>query len=176
MLGDAIGATGGTLLASGPLRATSAGQLACFTVDGLIRAHIGGMHRGLTHPPGMIWYAYNRWAVLQGSAGVKPAYGSNPPARWLAEVPVLRERRGSAEAADTRPADPAQLTRLAAGDTAQAALLGGVYVAVSFPGRKQVREALLFASAAGAKHSALHPTPEQAALLSLFSTQVIDQS
>lgn len=100
MLGDAIGATGGTLPASGPLRATSAGQLACFTVDGLIRAHIGGMHRGLTHPPGMIWYAYNRWAVLQGIAGVKPAYGSNPPAGWLAEVPVLRERRGSAEGRD----------------------------------------------------------------------------
>lgn len=79
-------------------------------------------------------------------------------------------------AADTRPADPAQLTRLAAGDTAQAALLGGVYVAVSFPGREQVREALLFASAAGAKHSALHLTPEQAGLLSLFSTQVADRS
>ncbi|MER7441280.1 ADP-ribosylglycohydrolase family protein [Micromonospora avicenniae] len=260
MLGDAIGATGGTLPASGLLRATSAGQLACFTVDGLIRAHIRGMHKGLTHPPGMIWHAYNRWAVLQGIAGVKPTYGSDPPAGWLAEVPVLRERRGSAPAtvaalqkgvvgtlerpggpsigahgltralpaglctwwespgslgaslaalthggsalpaaalgatmihliglgntvagaamrahsvphgswsdtagdllapalaaADARPADPVQLTRLAAGATGQAALLGGVYVAVSFPEREQVREALLFASSAGAKHSA----------------------
>lgn len=260
MLGDAIGATGGTIPASGPLRATSAGQLACFTVDGLIRAHIRGMHRGITHPPGMIWYAYNRWAVLQGIASVKPTYGSDPPTGWLAEVPMLRERRGSAPAtvaalqkgvtgsverpggasigahaltrtlpaglctwwespgslganlaalthggsalpaaalgatmihliglgntvadaamrahsvphgswsgtsgdvlapalaaAEARPADPAALARLAAGNTAQAALLGGVYVAVCFSEREQVRDALLFASSAGAKHSA----------------------
>ncbi|MGC5019218.1 hypothetical protein [Micromonospora sp. DT47] len=37
IFGDAIGAIGGNVPASGTLRATSAGQLACFTVDGLIR-------------------------------------------------------------------------------------------------------------------------------------------
>ena len=52
MLGDAIGATGGNVPACGPLLATSAGQLACFTIDGLIRAHIRGMHKGICHPPG----------------------------------------------------------------------------------------------------------------------------
>ncbi|WP_208869558.1 ADP-ribosylglycohydrolase family protein [Micromonospora cremea] len=260
MLGDTIGATGGMVPASGSLRATSAGQLACFTVEGLIRAHVRGMHKGLTHPPGVVWYAYNRWAVIQGITGVKPAHGSDPMTGWLAKVPVLRERRGSAPAtvaalqggkagtlerpggasigahgltralpaglctwwqspgalgaslaalshggsamaaaalgatmihlidlgndvagaamrahhmphgswpgttadtlapalaaAEAKPAQAAELARLAAGNTAHGALLGGVYVAVSFPEREQVRDALLFASSAGAKHAA----------------------
>jgi hypothetical protein len=47
VLGGAIGATGGNVPDTGPLVATSGGQLACFTVEGLIRAHVRAMHHGI---------------------------------------------------------------------------------------------------------------------------------
>ncbi|PWU61503.1 hypothetical protein DLE60_05315 [Micromonospora globispora] len=74
MLGDAIGAARGNVPATGTLRATSAGQLACFTVDGL------------------------RWAAMQGISGIEPWSQEDWPDGWLATVPVLAERRGSAPA------------------------------------------------------------------------------
>ncbi|MGK5518908.1 ADP-ribosylglycohydrolase family protein [Micromonospora sp. URMC 107] len=98
MLGDAMGATGGTVPASGPLRATSAGQLACFTMDGLIRAHVRHRHRGICHPPSVVWESYRSWAAIQGIPGFTVDHGGHSPAGWLAKVPALAERRGSAPA------------------------------------------------------------------------------
>ncbi|MEU4775448.1 ADP-ribosylglycohydrolase family protein [Micromonospora sp. NPDC023644] len=98
MLGDAIGAAGGTVPASGPLRATSAGQLACFTMDGLIRAHVRHRHRGICHPPSVVWESYRSWAAIQGVPGFEVGGDSQRPAGWLAKVPALAERRGSAPA------------------------------------------------------------------------------
>ncbi|WP_222865962.1 ADP-ribosylglycohydrolase family protein [Micromonospora sp. AP08] len=98
MLGDAIGATGGNVPASGTLRATSAGQLACFTVEGIIRANIRGTHKGICHPPSVVRHAYTRWAALQGIPGIKRWQEEDWPDGWLAQVPALAVRRGSAPA------------------------------------------------------------------------------
>ncbi|MFV2112473.1 ADP-ribosylglycohydrolase family protein [Micromonospora sp. LOL_025] len=98
MLGDAVGATGGTVPAGGPLAATSAGQLACFTLDGLIRAHVRQRHRGICHPPSMVWESYRNWALIQGVPGFTVGGEGNRPGGWLAKVPALTERRGSAPA------------------------------------------------------------------------------
>ncbi|MEV5693291.1 ADP-ribosylglycohydrolase family protein [Micromonospora globbae] len=98
MLGDAIGATGGKVPASGPLRATSAGQLACFTIEGIIRANIRGTHKGICHPPSVVRHAYARWAAMQGIPGIKRWKEEGWPDGWLAQVPVLTVRRGSAPA------------------------------------------------------------------------------
>ncbi|MGK5676109.1 ADP-ribosylglycohydrolase family protein [Micromonospora sp. URMC 106] len=98
MLGDAVGATGGRVPAAGPLRATSAGQLACFTVDGLIRAHVRHRHRGICHPPSVVWESYRGWAAIQGIPGFEVSGEGHWPAGWLTQVPALAERRGSAPA------------------------------------------------------------------------------
>lgn len=98
VLGDALGATGGAVPPDGPLSATSAGQLACFTVEGTIRASVRGNHKGICHPPGVVWHAYHRWAALQGIPDVKRWQDDDWPDGWLAQVPVLGVRRGTAPA------------------------------------------------------------------------------
>ncbi|MBM2618758.1 ADP-ribosylglycohydrolase family protein [Actinoplanes sp. LDG1-06] len=98
LLGDALGAAkegAATKTAGAATKATSAGQLACFTVEGIIRASVRASHHGgISHPPGVVWNAYLRWATIQGIPGV-PARDKNG---WLAHVPALAERRGSAPA------------------------------------------------------------------------------
>jgi hypothetical protein len=101
LLGDAIGAARSPAPGAGVLAATSAGQLACFTVDGIIRAHVRGSHKGICHPPSVVWHAYTRWAAMQGIPGVKRWADENWPDGWLAEVPALAARRGSAPATVT---------------------------------------------------------------------------
>jgi ADP-ribosylglycohydrolase len=102
VLGDAIGATAGLVPERGPLLATSGGQLACFTVDGLIRADVRAALRGAAHPPSVVWHAYGRWAALQGlvtSGGAPEGDGAGRwPDGWLADVPALAEHRGTAPA------------------------------------------------------------------------------
>lgn len=256
MLGGAIGATGGSVPTSGTLRATSAGQLACFTLDGMIRSHLRDAHGDYRYPR-TIWHAYHRWAAAQGIPGIERWKDEDWPDGWLASVPVLSKRRGSAPAtvaalqrrmpghvgsdintstgahaltrslpagldvwdhhpshtymaaeaaasthaaeatyaaalgagvvahlagghqieravdlaerdcahvvqpservslastlaaARSHPREAAVLKRLAPDARARSALAGGVYVAASFPRREQVKEALLFAAAAG---------------------------
>jgi ADP-ribosylglycohydrolase len=100
-LGDAIGAT---VPADGPLLATSAGQLACFTVEGIVRASVRYGHKGICHPPSVIWHAFHRWAAMQGIAGIKSwqVHADGPwPDGWLSHVPALATRRGSAPATVT---------------------------------------------------------------------------
>ncbi|WP_229401415.1 ADP-ribosylglycohydrolase family protein [Micromonospora okii] len=96
VLGDALGAAGGDTPEGGALRATSAGQLACFTVEGVVRAGVRQAHRGICHPPSVVWHAYLRWAAGLGVLTVRPDMLDG----WLARVPVLAARRGPAPATE----------------------------------------------------------------------------
>lgn len=105
-LGDTLGAARGKLPAAGPLRAGVSTQLACFTAEGTIRAWVRGLHKGICHPPSVVGHAYCRWAALQGieverMRGRWASGGQVWPDGWLAQVPVLAERRGSAPATVT---------------------------------------------------------------------------
>ncbi|MGW2788102.1 ADP-ribosylglycohydrolase family protein, partial [Streptomyces populi] len=112
-VGDTLGRAQGKVPADGPLRAGVSTQLACFTAEGVIRALVRGDHKGLCHPPTVVWHAYGRWAALQGLKA--PRWGTSQgrwPDGWLAQVPVLAERRGSA---------PATVTALAKSEHSNAA-------------------------------------------------------
>lgn len=103
VLGDAVGAARGLVPETGPLVATSGGQLACFTVEGLIRADVHGALRGEGHPSSVVWHAYGRWAAMQGLVspdGQPGPQGASEkwPDGWLADVDVLAARRGTAPA------------------------------------------------------------------------------
>ncbi|MEU7889006.1 ADP-ribosylglycohydrolase family protein [Microbispora bryophytorum] len=100
-LGDSLGR--GTMPTSGPIVAGVSTQLAAFTIDGVIRASIRSTHKGICHPPSVVWHAYCRWAALQGIEMHDEhrhwSEGSGHwPDGWLAGVPQMRERRGSAPA------------------------------------------------------------------------------
>ncbi|MFI6358226.1 ADP-ribosylglycohydrolase family protein [Streptomyces sp. NPDC050743] len=103
-VGDTLGAAQGKLPAEGTLRAGVSTQLACFTAEGTIRACVRGDHRGLCHPPSVVSHAYCRWAALQGIEVERmrsrwvTAGDEEWPDGWLAQVPVLAHRRGSAPA------------------------------------------------------------------------------
>jgi ADP-ribosylglycohydrolase len=91
-LGDALIRPGH---AGGVLRGTSTSQLACFTVEGLIRAWVRGENRGVCHPPSIVWNAYRRWATIQG---IDLSRNTCELDGWLHRVPALHERRGNAPA------------------------------------------------------------------------------
>ena len=118
-LGDTLGGAKGKLPAGGPLRAGVSTQLACFTVEGTIRACVRDDHKGMCDPPSVVWHAYCRWAALQGIESERmrrrwASYGDTVwPDGWLAQVPVLAERRGSA------PATVAALTKIEQGTIAR---------------------------------------------------------
>ncbi|MFF5705116.1 ADP-ribosylglycohydrolase family protein [Streptomyces sp. NPDC012794] len=104
-LGESLGAARGGPVPAGVLRAGVCTQLACFTVEGSVRAAVRGSHKGICHPPSVLWHAYGRWAYLQGIARehVRGRWDRSDGARewpdgWLAGVPALAERRGSAPA------------------------------------------------------------------------------
>jgi ADP-ribosylglycohydrolase len=113
MLGDAVGSGG--IPPSGPIRVGVTTQLAAFTIEGVIRAAVRLAHRGICHPPSVVWHAYCRWGVLQG-VGVHEAHRhwaegrERWPDGWLAAVPQLRERRGSAPATVAALRQPQQPT------------------------------------------------------------------
>ncbi|MFD7135678.1 ADP-ribosylglycohydrolase family protein [Streptomyces sp. NPDC059894] len=115
-IGDTLGAAGGKVPVDGPLRAGVSTQLACFTVEGSIRAIVRGSHKGICHPPSVILHAYCRWAALQGIETERMrrrwtvgAADTVWPDGWLTGVPALAERRGSA------PATVAALSRIEEG-------------------------------------------------------------
>ncbi|MFD3452919.1 ADP-ribosylglycohydrolase family protein [Streptomyces sp. NPDC058691] len=98
-VGDTLGRAGSKLPAEGSLRAGVSTQLACFTAEGTIRALVRGAEKGICHPPSVVWHAYCRWAALQGLEAKRWESGEEVwPDGWLAQVPVLAERRGSAPA------------------------------------------------------------------------------
>lgn len=104
-LGDAVGGDGGTTVTEGTLRSGVSTQLAAFTVEGLIRAIVRQHHRGVCHPASVLWHSYSRWAAMQGLEpdtmarrwSTDGGIGAWPDG-WLAQVPLLAERRGSAPA------------------------------------------------------------------------------
>ncbi|MFJ1732262.1 ADP-ribosylglycohydrolase family protein [Streptomyces sp. NPDC088254] len=107
-VGDTLGAAGGKLPSGVPLRAGVSTQLACFTAEGTIRALVRSAHRGLGPSSGVVFHAYCRWAALQGiesermrSRWAGASDDSVWPDGWLAQVPVLAQRRGSAPATVT---------------------------------------------------------------------------
>jgi hypothetical protein len=91
-------------------RGLSAGvstQLAAFNLDGSIRAVQRALHKGICHALSVVCQAYWRWAALQGIEA-EELRGSGRTTRsrsgldgWLAQVPVLGQRRGSAPATVT---------------------------------------------------------------------------
>ncbi|MEU1348456.1 ADP-ribosylglycohydrolase family protein [Streptomyces sp. NPDC005795] len=113
-LGETVGTARGKLPDQGPLRAGVCTQLACFTTEGTIRALVRGNHKGICHAPSVMWHAYCRWAAMQDierdlMEGRWGGFGQTWPDGWLAQVPVLGERRGSA------PATVAALSRVEQG-------------------------------------------------------------
>lgn len=106
-LGESLGGVRGGPLPAGPVRAGVCTQLACFTVEGSVRAMVRGSHKGICHPPSVLWHAYCRWAHVQGIERERMRErwrGSGThawPDGWLAGVPALAERRGSAPATVT---------------------------------------------------------------------------
>lgn len=103
-LGDSVGSARGELPSAGPLRAGVTTQLAAFTIDGVVRAVMRSLHKGICHPPSVVWHAYCRWAALQGidPEAMRRRWDSGTeqpwPDGWLAQVPALGERRGNAPA------------------------------------------------------------------------------
>ncbi|GGK86890.1 ADP-ribosylglycohydrolase family protein [Mangrovihabitans endophyticus] len=92
LLGDAVGSANGRVAAAGSLPAGTGGQLACWTMEGLIRSHVRGVQRGVTDPVAMLLSGYARWAAVRGE---RPG----PVDGWLAGVPALAQRRGAGLAA-----------------------------------------------------------------------------
>ncbi len=91
----------------GPMHGSCLSQLACFTLEGLIRAHERAIHRGICSVEGTIWHAWCRWAHIQGlgSQFAQRWNGGNQaagwPDGWLHQVRPLSVRRGSAPATVT---------------------------------------------------------------------------
>lgn len=91
---------------NGPAHGTCAAQLACFTLEGLIRGSNRASHKGICHPPSVVWHAWCRWAHGQG---LGPDYakhwsymgGMSWPDGWLWQVQPLTRRRGAAPATVT---------------------------------------------------------------------------
>lgn len=103
LLGDALGRPNQTAAEPATLAASAGGQLVCFTVEGIIRASVRGDHKGICHPPTVIWHALCRWAYAHGveRKAVQSAmqwFLEEWPDGWLAQVPVLNEPRGTAPA------------------------------------------------------------------------------
>jgi ADP-ribosylglycohydrolase len=103
MLGLALGdATGGQPPPYGALGSGVATQLACFTIEGLIRASMRMSHKGICHTPSVIWHAYCRWATVQQITPRPFEQWTSGAARWpdgwLVQVPALSQRRGNSPA------------------------------------------------------------------------------
>lgn len=79
---------------------TALGQLACYTVEGMIRGLIRGEERGIGNQPAIVSLAYCRWARRQGLS-VGQELSEWEGAGWLADVAPLGEIRGRAPATAT---------------------------------------------------------------------------
>jgi hypothetical protein len=125
--------------AHGRMHGTCLGQLACFTLEGLIRAVERGTHKGICHPPSVIWHAWCRWAHIQGlgpSFAAQWAGGATTgwPDGWLHQVRPLSIRRGDAPATVAALQRSAQLPEKADGQGAgHHALTRGLPLAILAP-------------------------------------------
>lgn len=71
-------------------------QMTLFTCEGLMRAHMRGMTRGMCHPAGVVHYAYQRWLETQERDAPRrfapDEYGGDHRG-WLVEETWLYSRR-----------------------------------------------------------------------------------
>jgi ADP-ribosylglycohydrolase len=147
------------------------------TVDQPAGASAGAHALTRSLPAGLIgpWHAEPARFAAEIAATTHAAEATDAAALSAALVAGLAQARGVAEAADlarqdsapstpgkadaalvvalaaarSQPRQAALLADLAPDARARSALAGGVYVAASFPDRRQMRDALLFAASAG---------------------------
>lgn len=67
-------------------------QMTLFTAEGILRAITRWSHKGICHPPTVVFYAYQRWLLTQGYPE-DPEFGWVYDG-WLLEVKDLYDRRG----------------------------------------------------------------------------------
>lgn len=110
MLGLLLGDGYDELSGDGLIHGTCVSQLAMYTLEGLVRACVRSDHKGICHPPSVVWHAWCRWAHRQGLGASFIAHweggSAHWPDGWLHQVAPLAERRGNA---------PATVTALRAG-------------------------------------------------------------
>ncbi|SQD99566.1 ADP-ribosylation/Crystallin J1 (fragment) [Parafrankia sp. Ea1.12] len=97
------GVTGPTGAYGVHLPMTTNTQLALFTAEGMLRASVRFRSKGICHPPGVVWYAYQRWLATQrraappraGDTGAGTGAGEHGfvLTGWLITQPVLYARR-----------------------------------------------------------------------------------
>lgn len=63
-------------------------QMTMFTAEGLIRANVRWLSRGICHPPSVVGNAYQRWLLTQGEVA-----DAQPDDGWLVRNRVLHARR-----------------------------------------------------------------------------------
>jgi ADP-ribosylglycohydrolase len=63
-------------------------QMTMFTAEGLIRAQVRWLDRGICHPPGVVWGAYQRWLLTQGETA-----DPDQTDGWLIRQQLLFARR-----------------------------------------------------------------------------------
>jgi ADP-ribosylglycohydrolase len=69
-------------------------QMTLFTAEGLIRAQVRAVGRGICHPPSVIHHALVRWLHTQGErSAAMPSAGEKWPDGWLVERRELYARR-----------------------------------------------------------------------------------
>lgn len=66
-------------------------QMALFTAEGLLRAHVRGNEKGICHPPSVVHHAYVQWLNSQGETSRSHWNGST--VGWLHTIPELKARR-----------------------------------------------------------------------------------
>lgn len=70
-------------------------QMTLFTAEGLLRAETRYSHKGICHPPSVVYHAYLRWLHTQGEQCGNE--GKNHlvqnPSSWLYQLPELNSRR-----------------------------------------------------------------------------------
>lgn len=67
-------------------------QMTLFTAEGLLRAWVRGMLKGLCHPPGVIHHAYLRWLLTQSAHPRNPSVEIGKDG-WLFSLEALHEQR-----------------------------------------------------------------------------------
>ncbi|RQD74204.1 MAG: ADP-ribosylglycohydrolase family protein [Candidatus Syntrophonatronum acetioxidans] len=76
---------------SGKAEITDDTQMTLFTAEGVLRSETRAHHKGITHPPSVVFFAYQRWLVTQGHPRCEDYLGIYDG--WLIEVKELYAQR-----------------------------------------------------------------------------------
>jgi ADP-ribosylglycohydrolase len=82
-------------------------QMTLFTAEGLIRAYVRQVAKGICHPPSVVDHAYARWLRTQGETSER---WSGKPDGWLVGVGALHARRAPGNTCLTAMRGPAMGT------------------------------------------------------------------